>query len=337
MFRSDETFAGTTTLDKDGVFGMILNEEKGSNADGDEVNVGYPGKLKAKKSVFSFGDKLISIGTDISSIDEKNATQTNIFQSFLTDTKAIIKTSTETIKNFPYEGGLKKDAKSGSWLIDTFGNGYHILSDTPVQIKKANQQSYHNEYSINTGIIEDPVNGAKETQGNFASAWIDHGVAPKSASYQYVIYPFMNQEDQSNFGKKVKNDDSFEIKRADNIAHIVLNKETSTTAYVIWEANQTLESEILKQVSAPAIVMVNQKMKNALTISAVQPDLNFPEYKKGRFRNYSRAVELKITLEGKWSAVAEDFIKKVDNSGANTIITLECKHGLPREFKLNKL
>ena len=337
MFRSDETFAGTTTLDKDGVFGMILNEEKGSNADGDAVNVGFPGKLKAKKSVFSFGNKLISIGTDISSIDEKNPTQTNIFQLFLTDNKAPIKTSAETIKSFPYEGKLKKDSKSGSWLIDTFGTGYHILSDTPVQIKKANQQSYHNEYSINTGIIEDPVNGAKETQGNFASAWIDHGVAPKSASYQYVIYPFMNQEDQSNFGKKVKNDDSFAIKRADNIAHIVLNKETSTTAYVIWEANQTLESEILKQVSAPAIVMVNQKMKNSLTISAVQPDLNFPEYKPGKFRNYSQAVELKITLEGKWTALPEDFIKNIDNSGENTIVTLSCINGLPREFKMNKL
>lgn len=94
---------------------------------------------------------MICIGTDISSIDEKNPTQTNIFQSFLTDTKAPINTSAETIKDFPYEGELKKEGKSPSWLIDPFGNGYHILSETNVQIKKANQQSYHNEYSINTG------------------------------------------------------------------------------------------------------------------------------------------------------------------------------------------
>ena len=336
MFRSNESFAGATKLDDDGIFGMILNEGKGTNADGNESNLGFPGRLKAKKSVFSFGDKMICIGTDISSIDEKNPTQTNIFQSFLTNTKAPIYTSAEIIKSFPYEGELKKEPNSVSWLIDPYGNGYHILSDTPVHIKKANQQSYHNEYSVSTGEIEDPVNGARETVGDFASAWIDHGLAPKNASYQYVIYPFMNQDDQNNFGKKLKKNNSFEIKRADGIAHIVLNKETSTTGYVVFEPNQDLEKEILKEVSAPALVMINHKSHHSLTVSAVQPDLNFPEYKPGKFRNYSQAVELKITLEGKWTGLPEDFIKKIEVSGDTTIITLNCIDGLPREFKLNK-
>ena len=80
---------------------MILNESKGSNADGNEVKVGFPGKLKAKKSVFSFGDKLICIGTNISSIDYKNPTQTNLFQTFLKDKKDKIYTATDAIKKFP--------------------------------------------------------------------------------------------------------------------------------------------------------------------------------------------------------------------------------------------
>ena len=37
MFRSNETFAGATQLDGNSVFGMILNESKGSNADGPET------------------------------------------------------------------------------------------------------------------------------------------------------------------------------------------------------------------------------------------------------------------------------------------------------------
>ncbi len=336
MFRSNESFAGATKLDNDGIFGMILNEGKGTNADGNESNLGFPGRLKAKKSVFSFGDKMICIGTDISSIDEKNPTQTNIFQSLLTNTKASINTSGEAIKNFPYEGELKPDPKSGSWLIDPYGNGYHILSESSVQIKKANQHSYHNEYSINTGAVKYPEKGLKETAGDFASAWINHGLAPKNASYQYVIYPFLNEDEKDDFGKKIKKDISFEIKRADGTAHIVLNKETSTTGYVVFEANQNLGKEILKEVSAPALVMINHKDHNSLSISAVQPDLNFPEYKPGKFRNYSQAVKLKITLEGKWTALPEDFIKKVEVSGDTTIITLNCIDGLPREFKVNK-
>ena len=336
MFRSNESFAGSTVLGQDGIFGMILNESKGTNADGNESNLGFPGKLTAKKSVFSFGGKMIAIGTDISSIDTKNPTQTNIFQSSLKDTKAPIMTASETITKFPFETELKKNKKSSNWLIDPYGNGYNMLSNNSVQFKKANQQSYHNEYSINTGIIEDPVNGARETYGDFASAWIDHGTSPKNASYQYVIYPFLSKQNQNKFGKIAANDKSFEIKRADGIAHIVLNKETNTTGFVIFGANQTLDKEIIKEVSAPALVMVNQKIKNELTISAVQPDLNFPEYKPGKYRNYSQPVELKITIVGKWKVVPVDFIKNIDTSGDNTIITLMCVDGLPREFKLNR-
>lgn len=337
MFRSNETFAGTTTLGGNGIFGMILNEGKGSNADGKEVNVGFPGRLKAKKSVFSFGDKLICIGTNISSIDEKNPTQTNLFQTFLEDSKAPVYTSSETIKKFPYQTELKQNSETGSWLIDPYGNGYHILSKTPIQIKKAKQESYHNKYSVNTGSMNPKGKGAKETEGDYASAWIDHGMAPKEASYQYVVYPFLNGDNQKNFEKQLKKEESFDIKRADSIAHIVLDKDTNTTGYVVFGANQNLENGTLIEVSEPALVMVNQKSDNILTISAVQPDLNFPEIRRHKYENYSRPVELKLTLKGKWSTYPTDFIKTVDNSGDNTIVTLECINGLSREFNMNRI
>ena len=203
MFRSNETFAGTTELDGNGVFGMILNEDNGSNAEWAGTKAGYPGKLKARKSVFSFGDKLICIGTNISSIDTKNPTQTNLVQSFLTDIKKPLFTSDKTIKNFPYQSELKSK-KTGSWLTDPYGDGYHLLSKNSVQVKKEKQQSYHNKYSIKTGSMHPKGKGAKETEGDYASAWIDHGLAPKNGSYQYVIYPFLKKDQQKSFGKRIK-------------------------------------------------------------------------------------------------------------------------------------
>ena len=337
MFRSNESFAGATKLDGNGIFGMILNEGKGSNADGKEVNVGFPGRLKAKKSVFSFDGKLIAIGTNISSIDEKNPTQTNIFQTFLTDIKAPIFTSSETIKKFPYETTLKQDVTSGSWLIDPYGNGYHMLSNTPVHIKKENQNSYHNKYSINTGAMEARGKGAKETRGDYATAWIDHGLAPDNGSYQYVIYPFLSENEQKNFGKLAEKDDSYTIKRADSIAHIVYDIPTKTTGYVIFEANKPLNNGILNAVSEPALIMLKENSDKLVTISAVQPDLNFPEYQKERYRNYSQPVELEITLNGSWSPSAEDFVKSTSHADGKTHITLSLVNGLPGEFKLNKL
>lgn len=337
MFRSNETFAGATDLDGNGIFGMVLDEGKGSNAEGSESNNGYPGKLKAKKSVFSFGDKMIVIGSDISSIDEKNPTQTNIFQTAITETKTNVNTSAGAIKKSSSETTLTHDAKSGSWLIDPYGNGYHILSNNAVQLKKAHQQSYHNKYSINTGAMTDPVKGAKETEGNFASAWIDHGMAPKAASYQYVVYPFLTTDDQKNFSKKVAGDKSFEILKADGIAHIVIDKTTNTMGYVVFEADKKLEHGILSEVKEPALIMIRNDDKRSITVSAVQPNLNFPQINDRKFENYSRPISLSITLKGKWEAEKLDFITNTSNSGDNTMITLQCVDGLPRIFKLKKL
>ncbi len=336
MFRSNEAFVGATTLNDNGIFGMILNEGKGSNADGPETKVGYPGRLRAKKSVFSYGGKLIYIGTDISSIDEKNPTQTNLFQSFLTDTSTPLYTSSETIKTFPYETVLRQTSKSGSWLIDPYGNGYHILANTPVHIKNGRQESYHNTYSINSGSLGKKGKGIQETNGDFATAWLDHGFAPKTASYQYVVYPFLDAKRQKGFEEQVENDESFAIVRADSVAHIVLDKTTSTTGYVIFEGKRNLDTGVLKQVATPALVMVQHKNQNSLTVSAVQPDLNFPVDEKGKFKNYSTPVDLKLTFKGKWTASAADFITDLDNSGNDTIITLNCINGLSREFTLNK-
>ena len=338
MFRSNESFAGATKLDGNGIFGMILNERKGSNAeDGEEVNKGFPGQLKAKKSVFSFDGKLIAIGTNISSVDKQNPTQTNLFQSFLTDTKQPLFTSQEDLKKFPVNTVLTSTGKQHNWIVDPYGSGYYMLSNDAVQVKKEHQHSYHSKYSLATGQIDKAAKGVKETEGDYASAWIDHGMAPKDASYQYVIYPFLDAKDQKSFGKMAEKDDSYTIKRADAVAHIVHDNPSNTTGYVIFEANKTLDNGILDEVSEPALIMLKENSANLITISAVQPDLNFPEYKPGKFRNYSRPVELEITLNGNWSPFAEDFVKSTSHADGKTTITLTLVNGLPGEFKLNKL
>lgn len=336
MFRSGESFAGTATLGNDGVFGMILNEGKGSNADGREVNVGYPGKLRAKKSVFSFGDKLICIGTDISSIDDKNLTQTNLFQTFLKDKKDLIYIPKDEIKKFPYKGELSKNTETKNWIIDPYGNGYHILSDAVIHFKKEQQQSYHNKYSINTGKMNAKGKGAKETEGNYASAWISHGLAPKNANYQYVIYPFNNEDAIKNFDKKIK-DKTYSILRADSIAHIVKDDKTNTTGYVVFETQTDLNNGILKSVSKPTLLMAKAESKNKTILSVVQPDLNFEAIKNNRYINFSRPVKFNITLSGKWSTAITKNVLSVDRASGNTIISLELIDGLSHEIELIKM
>ncbi|WP_291864856.1 chondroitinase family polysaccharide lyase [Maribacter sp.] len=337
MFRSNETFAGAVKLDGNGVFGMILNEEKGINAEPPNKQLGFPGRLKAKKTVFSFGDKIICIGTDISSVDDKNLTQTNLFQTFLTDKKNPIYTSDKKITKFPFEGQLPKNTKAENWLIDPYGNGYHILSNHAVNFKKEKQSSYHNKYSINTGKMNRKGKGVKETEGNYASAWINHGLAPKNEGYQYVIYPFNNELQINSFNKKIKKDTSYAILRADSIAHIVKDLKTNTTGYVVFEANTNIEQGILKTVSKPVLIMAKEESTQKTTLSVVQPDLNFPEDKNGKLKNFSEPLKFAITVNGRWSTLITDKVISVDNSEEVTTIFLELKDGFSQKITLFKM
>ena len=178
--------------------------------------------------------------------------------------------------------------------------------------------------------------GAQETEGNFASAWINHGLAPKNASYQYVIYPFNNEDEIKSFGEKVKTDNSYNILKANETAHIVHDKTTNTTGYVIFEADKNLENGIIKSVSKPALIMAKKDDDNSTTLSIVQPDLNFEPKGSNRFINFSRPVKFTITLDGKWSTTLSESVLSVDHVSKGTVISLELKDGLSHEITLMK-
>lgn len=329
MYRSSETFAGSLEQNGNGVFGMILNESKGSNADGNEVNVGFPGKLKAKKSIFSFGEKLICIGTNISSVDPKNPTQTNLFQTALNKTNNL---------TYAQKGGSfsksSYEKECGNFVIDPYGNGYYILSNSKAITARKEQNSYHNKYSIKTGKMDPKGKGQKETKGKFASAWIDHGISPSNASYQYVIYPFMKKEEFKKFGKKAKKDNSYSILQANANAHIVHDKRTNTNAFVIFNASEPIQRGILTKVSQPAIIMSKKESSDSYKVSIVQPDLNFEAVKSNRYINNSRPVSLKITFKGNWTIKNNSDIEKITNENGNTCVEMIFQHGFKSTLHL---
>ncbi|WP_281225954.1 chondroitinase family polysaccharide lyase [Flavobacterium aquiphilum] len=334
MFKSDETFAGAVNLGDNGVFGMKLNESKGANSEGGERNNGFPGKLKANKSVFSFGDKLICIGTGISSIDTEHPVETNLFQNSLADKSMPISSSeSKNISTFPYQSAMQIVEGSGKWLIDAYQNGYYILSPNTIEIRRQAQESYNNKVSVNN-ISNDPkFTEAPVTKGDFATSWIEHGKAPNDASYQYVIYPRLGKDVADSFGEKAANDKSYTILRADNVAHIVKDNETATTGFVIFDSTQELDNDILKSVSVPSLLMIKNEA-SAITISAVQPDLNYVNDKEKK--GYSMPVELTITVKGEWKLAANSVVKSIAISGDTTLITLECRHGFSNQLNLTK-
>ncbi len=350
MFRSNESFVGSVQLNNNGLFSMQLDESQGFNHEGNSKEESIlTGELKAKKSVFSFNNKLVFIGTDINSSDTKNPVQTNLFQSYLTEQDQPLATSLSGIvTEFPYQATLQlikpnntqaADTEGhlpNNWLIDPYGNGYHLLSASHVTISRKHQTSFHNKYSLHSGKMHPKGKGATTTEGDFASAWLDHGTAPDNGAYQYVVYPFisktMNEAEISNFAKMTSSKPSFQILQANSHAHIVTDHITKTTGYALFSAKESLKHGLLSATSAPALIMIQKLEEKKATLSVVQPDLNFAQLKP--IDGYSRPVTLTLTLKGEWKTPKNMKVISVNYSQGNTEITLNCQHGLSTEVEL---
>ncbi|MGE9805540.1 hypothetical protein ACQP3L_33735, partial [Escherichia coli] len=88
--------------------------------------------------------------------------ETTLFQHAITPELNTIWINGQKIEGFPYQTTLKQ----GEWIIDSNGNGYLITQAEKVNVSRQHQTSAENK-------------NRQPTQGNFSSAWIDHGIQPK--------------------------------------------------------------------------------------------------------------------------------------------------------------
>ncbi|MBP1841511.1 chondroitinase family polysaccharide lyase [Formosa algae] len=328
MFKSNQTFAGAVKHENNGLFSMVLDESSGSNSDGKRGNYGFSGKLKAYKSVFSFGNKLICIGTNISSIDQENPVETVLFQNYLNDdiSKTLYSSLTGSIESLGFEKNIETNIQD-SWYIDAYKNMYHLITDNKISLKLDHQYSYHNKYSINTGKMNPKGNGVKETEGDYAVAWINHGIAPKNANYQYVIYPFSDQKSIQQVKTGNFKDASYTVIKADSLAHIVFDKPSQTYGYSILKTDQNLNVPYIKEVSNPALIMLQVNNENFINLSIVDPDLNFIDDLGKPSPGQSYPKEIEITVLGTWNIKENESSVRVKHKNGNTLLSIEVQDG----------
>ena len=133
-------------------------------------------------------------------------------------------------------------------LTDGYGN-YYYTADS-LRLFKGVQHSRHEETMA-------------PTEGYFRTASIVHGIRPHNASYEYAIRVQPTDEE-------ISADLSYEVLRADSAAHIVRDKQTGMTGYVLFEPNAALGN------SAPCLVMTCHT-DSGLIVSVADPDLHLYE------------------------------------------------------------
>jgi len=318
MAKSTEAFGGASNLEgQDGVFGIKLNEGNWKNFTDDH---------KANKSVFSFDKRIICLGSDIVNTNSQYNTETTLFQVHLKNqADAMYMDGSTAISTFPYNQTLAKDQKH--YFIDPAGNAYWVKEGNNLKVSRATQHSKSNQLKA-------------DTQGDFASLWIDHGKAPSNQSYEYVILPNSDLQGIQDFSTQMQTEATaaYKVLQQDSKAHIVWDRESNTTGYVFFELNDAVNNEFVKAVTSPSLVMIKSSANNKeLSLSMCDPDLHFPQV---AFTSVDASQEsiVELTLNGAWDiSVSNPKCKLIMQDDTQTRLQFRLKDGIPQGLKLKKV
>lgn len=319
MLLTDARFAGAHSIDgRDGMFAMELHEHPK-----------YDGSHRARTSVFLFDDRIVAVGTGIENTDAANETETTLFQT--TRTGAVLVDGADV--PWPYEG-LELSPR---WILDDKGLGYYVAPGQKVALTRSTQASR---------------NTATEaaTSGDFSTAWIRHGAAPKRGRYEYAMVVGATAERMAAFAADMADAARapYTVHRADGTAHVVSDRATGITGYAVFERADL--AGLVRKVDTPCMLLTRRE-GDALVLAVCDPDLRLyggidpDQYEKGRYVGHyspwsrpwlddpSHPHLLRVTLDGRWRADGDQPCR-VRVTGARTVVEFETVHGRPVQARL---
>ena len=305
MERNPERFSGASSLEgRNGVLALHFTERDYKNF--------TPGAT-AYKTIFCFDNRMVFLGSGIDNDNAMYPTETTLFQLRMDDPHETIEVDGQIHDAFPLH--LSRGGERLA-LSDTKGNFYVVKNAGAVNILKQSQTSPNDKTR------------APQT-GDFATAYIDHGKAPKQAQYEYAVYIQPSNKEISRLLKK----DGYEVLRKDNTAHVVKDLATGITGYVCFGA-YTGEG-LVRKATEETIVMERTDTDGQLVMSVCTPDLGLTE-KTYTTRQESRPLVKEVLLDGSWDLAAQYPGVEAVLHGTGTLLKITCRHGQPVEFRLRK-
>jgi chondroitin AC lyase len=204
--------------------------------------------LTAQKAWFMFDDKIVCLGSGISS-DENLPVTTSVNQSFLKGEVVFKNSGAEQIAN------KSEQLKNPDWIIhDNIGYLFPAGGNL-------NMQTHEVEGSWHWVASRYPEEVMK---ADIFKLWFEHGKNPKNDSYQYVLVPNASKQKM----EELNSNQPFKIKNRKDIQEVVtLNGETGGVVFY-----QPGKSEIFGgvEVDKPCLVML-KKQEDGLQVSLADP------------------------------------------------------------------
>ncbi len=300
---SPETFLGAASCDgKNGAWGMVLNQP--NFADGSRIN------LKARKSAFFVDDLIVLLGTGISGGDGIHSVETTLFQSFLEDPDSY-------------------QLVSSPCLCDPVGNGYYLPDTSRLRVFEGEQKSYRHD-------------GKTPTQGQYAVAWLDHGIEPRDATYHYAIV-VRGADSVKRLAEKPE--EYYRVVNQTNALHHVEFPRHRMSGLVFF--NPTCSNHaIISRSAEPAVVACRRLSEHRIQLGVVNPDLGLVDPKApvptfrfvARNENQylpSRPRSVHLELRGNWRpAVSTEDVTIISASRDRTTVRFTSLDGMSVQTEL---
>lgn len=313
--RSGETFVGGVShRGRDGLFAMVLNSSfqyRKALPDGVKPVEGHA--FGAYKSYFFFADRIVCLGSGIHNFDSDCPVQTNLFQKALPTPETPVWVNGKAWTEFP--GEVSPDAAACT-LLDPQGTGYVLPAGHSVHVRRSHQ-------------ISRDGHDKEDTEGDYACAWIDHGVNPTAASYRYVALVRTTPGALAQFAQAMP----VWIARQDDAVHACYDRGTRTWGIAcfqpgVWQCSPPpdIPDLPLREVHQPCLLMASITAAGELTFSVVDPDLDLDK------RGISQPRTVELVLAGRWTGNPLPTNATLANQDGNTLLTLSCREGKTTEL-----
>ena len=285
--------------------------------------------LKFCKSTFAIDGMLFSLGTGIEAQGEypdDYITATNLFQAV---TSKGYRTLTVNGKDFPQGHETAIGPEECVWMVTPVTTGYYIPRNHDKLVIKYIEQETP---SVN-GIAAE---SGKET---VAKAYLEHGVKPEEADYQFMVVPAATPERMKDIADKQEQGQLFKVMAERDSLHVIKHCPTSTIAYAFFAPASGLSYGTVCASGTELLVMERKdKNGNGLELALCNPNLR-PEMLR---KNYweSRPTPMAIELKGKWKLKPDKKVSGLtigQNERGNTILKAKLAEGNPIYVSLIKL
>ena len=168
----------------------------------------------------------------------------------------------------------------------------------------------------------------KTASGDFVTAYIDHGVSPEEASYEYLMLVRPTSKEEGKYTKKLP----YKVLQADNSAHVVKDDITGITAYISYRGYVS-DGTLVASVQPETIVMERRREDRSVVMSICTPDLGITE--KGYTTTQpSQVIVKEVVLNGNWTLAGTYDNVSLKHDGGKTVVSASCRHGQPVEISI---